>query len=142
MTVAIERLTKARISQMMSEDIGTGLSAEGLKVFDSFLLRTTTLWAGFTQDKLVCVWGLIPPTLLSDQAYLWLYTTEAISGHEFLFVRHSQLAVAKMLKEHPIIIGHAAVGNTRGIRWLRWLGAKFGEPEGQLIPFVIRGKNG
>lgn len=126
----------------MAGDIGLGLGVDEVKIFDTWLMRTTTIWAGFAAERLVCIWGLIPPTLLSDRAYLWLYTTEAIGEHVFLFIRHSQIAVEAMLLEYPIIVGHAAVGNDRAIRWLKWLGAVFDPPEGRLIPFTIRGKNG
>ena len=99
------------------------------------------LWGGFWNGETLCIFGLIPPTLLSEQAYLWLHTTEAASEHEFVLVRRSQIEVRKMLEEHPRIIGHCEVGAERSIRWLRWLGAVFGEPQGKLIPFVIRGKD-
>lgn len=140
--VVVERLSKARISQLMVGDIGMGLDSDGVAVFDRWIMRTTTMWAGFAAGKLVCVWGLISPTLLSDRAYLWLYTTEAISEHVFLFIRHSQIAVESMLQQYPTIVGHAIEGNSRAIRWLKWLGADFGPPDGRLIPFTIRGKNG
>ncbi len=98
------------------------------------------LWTGFVDGELVCMWGLIPPSFLSEHAYLWLYTTPALAGNEFTFVRQSQIAVGKMLLEYRVIIGHAAANNERGIRWLKWLGAEFDDPIGQLIPFTIRKK--
>src|SRR5215467_288715 len=76
------------------------------------------MWAGLIDGRLACLWGLIPPTLLSNQAYLWLYTTDVI-------------------KEHTSICGHAIAGADKSIKWLRWLGAKFGEPQGKGIPFRI-----
>jgi len=95
------------------------------------------MWAGLIDGRLACLWGLIPPTLLSNQAYLWLYTTDVIKEHSFLLVRHSQLVMEEMLKEYPSICGHAIAGADKSIKWLRWLGAKFGEPQGKGIPFRI-----
>jgi hypothetical protein len=46
--------------------------------------------------------------------------------------------VQEMLKLFPTITGHVKVGVESSIRWLRWLGAKFGEPEGPYMPFKIR----
>ncbi len=106
------------------------------------LYRSIEVRYGFVDDELACVWGLIPPSLLSTTAYLWLLTTDVVEDHKFLFVRHSQRWIEQALKTYPTIIGDAVAGNDRGIRWLRWLGAEFGEPEGKRIRFMIRKRNG
>lgn len=95
------------------------------------------LWVGEKDGKFICAWGLCPPTLMSNSAYLWLYTTEALRGNEFLFVRRSQIAVKDMLKLYPTITGYCQVGSEGSARWLRWLGASFFDPVGSYIPFVI-----
>jgi len=101
------------------------------------IFLSSVIWGGYIDGRLACIWGLIPPTILSQQAYLWLDTTDVVNGHEFVLVRHSQLVVEEMLKEYPSIVGHAIVDNHKAIRWLKWLGAKFGEPQGQGLPFRI-----
>ena len=136
----IQQVTRQQVIQLISEQ--GKITEEELQLFQRCLLTTTKLWVGMVDGVLVCVWGLIPPTLFLDQAYLWLYTTEAVKDHEFIFVRHSQRAVEEMLKEFPTIIGHVKAGEDRSIRWLKWLGAEYSEPAGKLIPFIIRGKNG
>jgi hypothetical protein len=118
------------------------MSLEDVQTFFGVFRGTTQYLVGFADDDLVCIWGLAPPTLASDQAYLWLYTTPALKGHEFVFVRHSQRAVEEMLKTFSSIIGHCVVGADSSIRWLRWLGAEFGYPSKGLIPFVIRSQIG
>lgn len=97
-------------------------------------------WMGLVDEKIGCIWGLVPPSLMSDQAYIWLFTSKIAEEHQFLLVRYSQLMIEDMLKEFPTIVGHCRVDTPRSIRWLRWLGAKFGEPKGKGIPFVIRKK--
>ncbi len=84
------------------------------------------------------MWGLIPPTLMSNQAYLWLYTTDLVKEHQFLFVRYSQRMVEKLLEHYESIVGHVQVDAPRSRQWLKWLGAEFGNPKGSNIPFVIR----
>ena len=136
MSVVVQQVSKTQLRQAVSN-----LSAPDLVKFDDFIQTTQHLYAGYHDGNLVCVWGLMVPTLLSD-AYIWLYVTPAIDGNEFLFIRHSQRMVERMLEEHGRIIGHTEMKNTRAIRWLKWLGAVFGEPTGQLVPFTIRGKRG
>jgi hypothetical protein len=116
---------------------GIELDEVGQKTMEFCLLMSTVIWAGFINGRLACIWGVIPPTLMSSQAYLWLYTTDVIKGHEFILVRHSQLVIDEILKEYPSIVGHALMGADKSIRWLKWLGAKFGTPQGTGIPFRI-----
>lgn len=106
------------------------------------LMRSDLTWIGKIDGEYACVWGLIPPSLMSDQAYLWLFSWPIIEDHKFLFIRHSQLVMQEMLGVYSRITGHASVDATRSIRWLKWLGAEFGEPVGRFVPFVIRKKHG
>ena len=109
----------------------------GQRTMDFCLLMSVTIWAGYVDNKLVGLWGVIPPTLMSSQAYLWLYTTDYLKEHQFVFIRHSQLVIEEVLKEYPSIVGHVLIGANKSIRWLKWLGAKFSHPQGKLIPFRI-----
>lgn len=100
------------------------------------------VWCGYINDQFVCCWSLIPPSVFSRQAYLWMYSTELLDKHTFAFVRRSQIEVQKMLERYPTLYGHCRVDNYRAHRWLKWLGADFYSPEGGLIPFTIRKRNG
>ena len=89
MSAEINRVSKAEIQQLISASEDVKLSKDEQANFDACLFLTSSLYVGLIDGRLVCIWGLIPPTLLSDQAYLWLHTTDAVQGHEFLFVRRS-----------------------------------------------------
>lgn len=109
---------------------------------DLWIRASSIVWAGMVEKKVVCIWGLRAPTFLSENAYLWLLTTDELAEYKFLFVRHSQLAIGKMLEEYPFIYGHYKAGDMQSRKWLEWLGAKFGEAEAGIYPFVIRRKHG
>ena len=130
----IERVEPAQAAEYIKTLV---LTQEERWAMDYCLQLSMFMWVGLIDDKLACIWGLIPPTLMSNQAYLWLYTTNVITGHEFVLVRHSQLVMEEMLQEYPTICGHAIAGADKSIRWLKWLGARFGEPQGKGIPFRI-----
>ncbi len=102
--------------------------------------RSVEVRAGLVDGEVACMWGLIPPTLLSDTAWLWLLTTDIVAEHKFLFIRHSQRYIEEALKEFPNIVGDVMIDNRPAQRWLRWLGAEFQAQEGARIPFVIRAK--
>lgn len=95
---------------------------------------------GTADKELACIWGLVAPTILSDQAYLWLYCTPVIDNHKFLFIRHSQRWVEKTLKEYPKIVGYCDEGNVRAIRWIKWLGGIFAAPVNGKCAFEITRK--
>jgi|SRR5215469_1413324 len=104
------------------------------------LYRSTAKWIGYVDGEVACMWGLVPQSLLSDQAYLWLITTDIAAEHKFLLVRYSQLFVERALQAYPVITGHCEAGNYAAKRWLKWLGAEFGPSDGKQIVFAIRRK--
>lgn len=91
--------------------------------------RSATYWTARVDEELAAVWGLVPPTLMSDTAYLWLLTTEVSVGHEFLLARYSKMWIEQMQKSYPNICGHCF--DPKAQRWLKWLGGKV-EPNGEF----------
>jgi hypothetical protein len=138
--IQIESADVALVRRLIAETKHEGLTDHEARALDISLAITQKVWVGILDGECACAWGLIPPTLLSSQAHLWLYTTKLIEGNEFLFWRCSQRAIEDMLKEYPLITGVADPAAPKSIRWLRCLGATFGEPQGKLIPFFIRAK--
>ena len=137
MSANIYRLDPQAAYDLIFDEHLSVLPYDRQEIMKRTMLNSTRIWIGEDEGGIVAVWGLIPPTLLSDRAYLWLQTTKHFTQHTFVFIRHSQRAVQEILREYPTIIGHGHVGHTRSLRWLRWLGAQFGEPQGQFIPFTI-----
>lgn len=135
MTVRIQRGVGADLADLVLPE----LNAQGVFLL-RFLHCSTISWLADVDGRGACLWGLIPPTLLSDQAYLWLWTNELAEQHSFLLVRYSQRMIEEMLKEFPILVGHCHSEDPRAQRWLKWLGAEFDFPQGKLIPFAIRRK--
>jgi hypothetical protein len=96
------------------------------------------IWIGEHNGEIFGYWGLIPPTICSDRAYLWFMHTETLCRCIFSFVRHSRRVTAELLSHYPILVGHGRSDNEQSLRWLRWCGAQFGEAQGPLIPFEIK----
>ena len=140
MTVSIQRLTGNDAYDLIFPDYLAKLSLTDQITMHQAMIHSSRVWLGYAEGQVQCLWGIVSPTLLSDRAYLWLYTTEHLHNHVFLLVRHSQRVVQDILKDFPTIAGHCEVHATKSIRWLRWLGATFGEPQGRLVPFIIRAK--
>lgn len=138
MTAQIFRATADEVWGLIYVEHLSILGTMERETLERSLHNSARLWIGLDGDKVLAFWGLIAPTLLSDIAYLWLYTTKDLGAHNFMLVRHSQRLVQQMLEEYPTIHGHGAVGATRSLRWLRWLGAEFGPAQGKFLPFTIK----
>lgn len=104
-------------------------------------LSRSIVYVARLDGTIAAAWGLIPPTVLSESAYVWLLTTPLAEQRKFLLVRYSQMFVEEMLKEHPMLIGDVILPNPSAVRWITWLGGEFLKPVGGRIPFVIRRKS-
>lgn len=140
MTVLIQLLSHDRISQLISLASGSSLDPKEAKVLEFCQSLSSEVWTGYVNEELICCWGLIPPTLLSNQAYLWMHSTPAIRDHQFLLVRHSQRIIEQVLKRYERIIGDCWTTAEDSIRWLKWLGAEFTYTGEAYCSFVIRRK--
>lgn len=139
MKPAFRPCDKTAILQAFSKS----MSESEIDILHYCLSNSEKLYTGSVGDRVACAWGLVPPTLMSGQAYIWLYHNNLVEEHKFTFIRQSQLAVKEMLEEYPLLQGHAHSENSNGIRWLKWLGAEILEGGlKNLIPFEIRKKDG
>jgi hypothetical protein len=110
------------------------------EILKECIWRSTEVRQGLVDGEVACAWGLIPPTILSNTAYLWLLTTDIIAEHKFLFIRYSQRYIEEALKTYPIIIGDVVGHNPSARRWIKWLGGEFGPTILGRTPFTIRAK--
>jgi len=95
------------------------------------------IWVGYNGPKVFALMGLIPPTLVSDRAYIWFWQTPHFAESKLACLRASRRCVADALLRYPILVGHCATAATHSHRWMRWLGATLGEPDGPILPFRI-----
>jgi len=124
-------------AEVISRSAAAG-DPEAQGIMDQFLRRSAHTFVGYVDDRVAAVYGLITPSLMSDQCYMWLLTTDAAEEHKFLLIRHSEVVIEGVLKHYTKIIGQTAASDIKAIRWLKWLGAVYTFPEGKkLIPFTI-----
>lgn len=122
--------------------VDPNLSPMQLAQMKQFIRASAIVWQAERDGKCLCIWGLMPPTISSNVAYMWFHIVEYVEQLEFLIVRHSKKVIENALKEYPVIVGHCQRENERAIRWMKWLGAKFEHPEYDFVPFRIERKDG
>lgn len=134
-------MTKVVIEQITDPitvaSIIQGLPLDDKKIMSDCIKSSYTVWVGMIDGVVGCVWGVVLPTLLSNRAYLWLWTKDIVRDHPFVFIRRAQMIIQELLMEYEAVIGVCEVGKENSVRWLKILGAKFGDPESGLYPFEI-----
>lgn len=137
--IRVDRLSEYRIRDILEQ---ANIPRDHEEVMFQCMRSSICSWAGYVDDDLACLWGIVPPTLLSDRVYLWLVVNELVDDHKFVFIRHSQVEMKKMLDLYPTIIGHCDVRHKRSMEWLKWLGARFDLSQGPMAPFTIVREDG
>ena len=102
-----------------------------------YVQHSSQIFIGRVDGVIACMWGIIRPSILSGEGYIWLLTTDLAEEHKFLLIRHSQLHIKRLLTSYSILIGDCAIEDVRAHKWLKFLGAKFDFPVGHTVPFRI-----
>ena len=136
MSVNIQSVDTESLAEILRE-AHVPLTDREAKIIDHCHKISLTTWVGYNDEKLICAWGIVPPSILSQEVYLWLHTTGAVGTSQFLFVRHSQIFIQKLLKDYSAVVGHVKADATDSKRWLKWLGAEFSPGKKGFLNFRI-----
>ena len=99
------------------------LPKEHLNVMVEWAKKSDPLLAGMWGEDLVCLVGFIPPTMLSDTAYVWMHSTDLALEHPIALGRFARRFIKAALERYPRLVGDCL--NETSKRWLESLGAKF-----------------
>lgn len=138
MSAIIIRPTAAEAYDLIYPEHLAMLSEMDREAIHRAMNNSERLWIGKDSHDILAMWGLIAPTLLSDTAYLWLFTTKHFATHRLMFLRRSRQGIADMLRLYPTIVGHCKLSAAQSRQWLTWLGADFGAAQGDHIPFTFK----
>lgn len=106
----------------IQETARLGLDAD--KLLQRALSRADFAWMGLLDNRPVCMWGVEAQSVLGNDAYLWLVTTDEVEEHPFYFLRRSQIFIKQLSTHYSMIHGHVDSSFERSIKWLKWLGFK------------------
>ena len=92
-----------------------------------FAPSSRRMTAGYADDRLVAVWGVSAPTLLSADATPWLLATDAIGDRDVrrTFLRLSRQEMERLVDGYRRLWNWVHADNAIAIRWLKWLGFQF-----------------
>lgn len=126
-----------KLLDLIYRDCLAMLPTHNQEIMTRSLRNSPDAWVAYHDEMVLGFCGLIPPTLLSDTAYLWMFTTPGFAEHRTACLRQSRKLLQDALQRYPIIVGHCSMVSQR---WLQWLGATLLPPQGDFIPFEIKAK--
>jgi hypothetical protein len=109
--------------------------------------RSAMAWAGLADGQLVCLFGVVPLSLVGITGVPWLLGSDAVCSYSRQFLRRNKAFVGEMLREYPRLVNVVDARNDVSIRWLQWLGFKMGKPQPMgarglpFIPFGMEAEN-
>lgn len=136
MTHSVERIPFP-VSQYIRANLGPDPFTEREAAMMDYCHKLGEVYIGKIDGSIICCWGLIPGSFISQQAYLWMWSAGPIA-HQVTFIRRSQIQIKEMLDRYPTILGHCKRTSRSAQRWLKWLGAEFDRTDADVIPFTIR----
>jgi hypothetical protein len=70
----------------------------------------------------VCVFGVVPYSLLSDRGVPWMLCTAEIEGHARAFLKGNRKVIREWRQSYRLLRNFVDARNVKSIQWLRWLG--------------------
>lgn len=123
-------------SGTMEDLMALGLGGPEHEALIKFANRSDPLWAVYCDDHIAAVAGLIPGSILSDSGYIWLQVTPVVDRYKIALSRLAKRKLAEFIQGYTTIGGHCV--DNGGIRFVRFLGAKFVEAE-NVVQFTLDG---
>lgn len=109
------------------------------------LTHGTHTWTAAVDGVPVCMFGVVPVSLLGGVGAPWMVGTNELLKNQVPLIRNSRPYVKKMLTVYSTLFNVVDSRNTLAIRWLRWCGFKVDAeekpmgPDGVLFrPFYLR----
>ena len=90
--------------------------------------RSVSAWSWVIGDEVACMFGIVAPNMLDDQAYPWFLTTPLVETHARQFARSCKALLPELLARHPRLVGMVDARHDLSVRWLQWLGARLEDP--------------
>ena len=86
-------------------------------------LRTSVYaFAGLSNDRCFCLFGVIPDFLAADHGQPWLLTADEMPPARAAMARVSRQYIPYVSQRFTYLYGWVNAENQTSVKWLRWLG--------------------
>ena len=116
---------------MNKDDRNEVIAATGdqdmLRVINDSVTRSAMCWAFQPADEPVCLFGVVPLSMLGAGSP-WLLSTGRILEYPRPLLKGGRACVAHMLAEFPYLVNYVDARHVRSLRWLARLGFTVYDP--------------
>lgn len=95
----------------------------GKEIILSAAKLATDIIVGMYGEVPVAYIGLVPPTLFSDEAFVWMITTDEGAKHPLILARYGKKTIGTFLLKYKKLYGFCF--SEKSAKWLKSLGAEF-----------------
>ncbi|NJL06859.1 MAG: DUF2833 domain-containing protein [Methylacidiphilales bacterium] len=142
---AKRRHIRAVARRMRRADVAEVRAASGLsprRALAASLSKSGACFTALVNGRPEVMFGVGDANVLAGIGVVWLLGTDAVDRHYRMFLRLSLEWKPKLLSRHSVLANFVSEDNAVSLRWLRWLGAEFGDPIKRrgthFIPFELR----
>lgn len=86
------------------------------------LKHSTVCRAGKADDDILCMFGVVPHTLVSNHAAIWMLSTDFLPKHAVKFLRECNNEITSISDCYDMVENWVDTRNSIAIKWLKWLG--------------------
>jgi hypothetical protein len=90
---------------------------------------STSAWTGFVDDEVVCMFGVVPASLVGGIGVPWMIGSDAIVRHQRAFLRRCRGHLERMQVLYDTLVNFVDDRNVVAHRWLTWLGFHVEPPQ-------------
>jgi len=90
--------------------------------------RSTVSKTGWAGDDILCVFGVVPMTAMSDHGMIWMTGTTNLRQHAPMFLRRCSSQIDEISRGFVSIGNWCDARNTTTLKWLKWLGFEIDPP--------------
>jgi hypothetical protein len=114
----------ANVRQADKEEIWATACIEPAQALIRSLSVSQMAWTGMIDDQPVCMFGVVPVSLLGEIGRPWMIGTTMLDEPliSIIFLRRCKKCVREMLKPFRLLENYVSADNATAIEWLKWLG--------------------
>lgn len=103
---------------------GEALAGRGRvrEAIDRSIADSTHCWTAWAGADLMCMFGVAPVSLLSDDGVPWMLGTPVVARERRALTRLARPYIARMLAAHPRLVNVVDARNVAAMRFLRHVG--------------------
>lgn len=125
------RAMSCKIRQADIDEFAAGYSKTPELAMIQGIGVSTHSWAGVCDGRVIAVAGLFPLSIMGDTARPWMVGSRDLEKPWVTrqFLQTSKHALRFMISLYPHLENYVDARNTVAIRWLKWLGFQFHDPQ-------------